>query len=63
MKLLADLKVGKQESDFLFPSECGAFIDLDKFGADIWLPVAEGDWHERNAVSRPETFLRLATHR
>jgi integrase len=41
MKLLADLKVGKHESAFLFPGECGGFIDPDKFSAEVWLPIAE----------------------
>ena len=41
MKLLADLKVGKQESDFLFPGECSGFIDPDKFSDEVWLPIAE----------------------
>jgi integrase len=41
MKLLADLKVGKPASDFLFPGECNGFIDPDKFDAEIWLPIAE----------------------
>jgi integrase len=41
MKLLADLKVGKTDSAFLFPGDCKGFIDPDKFDAEIWLPIAE----------------------
>jgi integrase len=41
MKLLADLKIGKVDADFLFPSEFGKFIDPDRFDAEIWRPIAE----------------------
>jgi integrase len=41
MKMLADLKVGKPDSAFVFPGECSGFIDPDKFDAEIWKPVAE----------------------
>jgi integrase len=41
MKLLADLKVGKQDSDFILPEAGGGFIDPDKFSADIWKPIAD----------------------
>ena len=41
MKLLADLKVGKPDSAFLFAGDCNSFIDPDKFDAEIWLPIAE----------------------
>jgi integrase len=42
LKMLADLKVGKAESAFIFPGECASFIDPDKFDAEIWKPVAKG---------------------
>ena len=41
MKLLADLKVGKPDSAFLFPGDCHGFIDPDRFDAEIWRPIAE----------------------
>jgi integrase len=41
MKMLADLKVGKADSAFLFPGDCSGFIDPDKFDAEIWRPIAE----------------------
>jgi len=41
MHLLADLKSFQGCSDFLFPDDAGAFIDPDKFDAEIWKPIAE----------------------
>jgi integrase len=41
MKLLADLKAGNPEHAFLFPGECGGFIDPDRFDAEIWKPIAK----------------------
>ena len=41
MKLLADLKIGKPDSAFLFPGEHDGFVDPDKFDAEIWLPISE----------------------
>jgi integrase len=40
MKLQGDLKVGKQDSDFILPEAGGGFIDPDKFSAEIWKPIA-----------------------
>jgi integrase len=39
MKLLADLKISKQDGAFLFPGDCNGFIDPDKFDAEIWKPI------------------------
>ena len=41
MHLLAYLKSFQGCSDFLFPDDAGAFIDPDKFDAEIWKPIAE----------------------
>jgi integrase len=41
MKLLADLKVRKPASAFIFPDDCNGFIDPDRFDAEIWKPIAE----------------------
>jgi len=41
MKMLADLKVGKQDSSHVFSGDCAGFIDPDKFDAEIWRPIAE----------------------
>jgi len=40
MKMLADLKVGKDEREFIFPGDCAGFIDPDKFDAEIWKSIA-----------------------
>ena len=41
MRMLADLKVGRIDDDFLFPGECRGFIDPDKFDLEIWKPIVE----------------------
>jgi integrase len=41
MKMLADLKVGKTDGAYLFPSDSSGSIDPDKFDAEIWRPIAE----------------------
>jgi integrase len=41
MRMLADLKVGRTDEDFLFRGECRGFIDPDKFDLEIWKPIAE----------------------
>lgn len=41
MKMLAELKVGKPGTVFLFPGNCGGFIDPDMFDAETWKPIAE----------------------
>ena len=41
MKMLAELKVGKPGTAFLFPGKCSGFIDPDMFDSEIWKPVAE----------------------
>src|SRR3954467_15461743 len=40
MKMLAELKVGKLGTAFLFPGNCSGFIDPDMFDAEVWKPVA-----------------------
>jgi integrase len=56
MKMLADLKVGKPDSAFIFPGECSGFIDPDKFDAEIWKPIAK-------RAEMPSTRLAIATRR
>ena len=41
MKMLAELKVGKPGSAFLFQGNCSGFIDPDMFDAEVWKPIAE----------------------
>jgi integrase len=41
MKMLADLKVGKPDSAFIFPGDCNGFIDPDKFDLEVWKPIVE----------------------
>jgi integrase len=40
MKMLAELKVGKPGTAFLFPGNCSGFIDPDMFDAEVWKPIA-----------------------
>jgi len=40
MKMLAELKVGKPGSAFLFPGRCSGFIDPDMFDAEVWKLIA-----------------------
>ena len=40
MKMLAELKVGKPGSAFLFPGSCSGFIDPDVFDSEVWKPIA-----------------------
>jgi integrase len=55
MKMLADLKVGKPDSAFIFPGECFGFIDPDKFDAEIWQPIA-------NRAAMPSTRFHDLRH-
>ena len=41
MKMLAELKVGKPGTAFLFPGNRSVFIDPDMFDAEVWKPIAE----------------------
>ena len=41
MKMLAELKVGKPGTAFLFPGNCSGFINPDMFDAEVWKPIAE----------------------
>ena len=41
LKMLADLKAGRSDDDFLFPSDSAGFIDPDKFDLDIWKPITQ----------------------
>jgi integrase len=41
MRVLASLKVGRPDDDFLFPGDCHGFIDPDKFDAEVWRRIAE----------------------
>ena len=41
MKMLAELKVGKPGTAFLFPGNRSGFIDPDMFDAEVWKPIAE----------------------
>jgi integrase len=40
MKMLAELKVGKPGTAFMFPGNCAGFIDPDMFDAEVWKPIA-----------------------
>jgi integrase len=41
MRLLADLRAGRADSDFVFSGHCNGFIDPDMFDAEIWRPIVE----------------------
>jgi integrase len=41
MKMLAELKVGKAATAFLFPGTCSGFIEPDLFDGAIWKPIAD----------------------
>ncbi len=41
MKLLADLKVGNDDSAFVFPGDYHGFVAPDDFEAQVWRPIVE----------------------
>jgi len=51
MKMLAELKVGKPGTAFLFPGNCSGFIDPDMFDAGIWRPIAREGGDAWNPLS------------
>src|SRR5215467_2730309 len=58
MKMLAELKVGKPGTAFLFPGDCSGFIDPDMFDAEVWKPIAREGGDARNPLSRSAPLLR-----
>jgi hypothetical protein len=56
--MLADLKVGKPGTAFLFPSSSNGFIDPDMFDAELWKPVARQAEMEATRFHDLRHFLR-----